>query len=1165
MNKINIIQISKKIKYLLVLIGIVFIVSIALPTYSRYKNRTSYYQVEEWDGSIASKYRAGDGSKNNPYIISNGSEFAFFLEMLKITSYDGIYFKINNDIVLNKGLFTYENDTLKYTYDDVTYDVNSANINEVSMVDTFNGYIDGNFNRIYGLYISSNEEETSIFKNLGGNISDLYIENSVVTGGNITSGLAINASNNNIKNLVYNGFIIGNNNNIIKSQKLEDINTNISGIINLPPIEKNGNITNIKINGVYSKTGDVNELKINNQIIEEGEFSIELDSTLETINYEIVGEGNVLLSDLEYTYLDDYSISSGLIINASNIVLENVVNRSYVKSNTIASGIIFNSENVNVIKNSYNKGKIDSNISCGLVNEVSGELNITKCYNSGELTSQESYSFINNINIDSDVTINNSFATNGSYGINSVNSNTLNINNSYVTNGSIKENNSDAIFNITNKDNFMTSSFIKNTLLFDEYLVGSETINDNVWIISDNEYPIIYIDDLTNQIAKINISMFSWNNYSQELNTLKFSNRFIFNITTNELSNIKDIYYYIQNSDEVITNDELENIEWTKYNDLIEVNEVGTYIIYAKIVDSNNNITYINSDILSIDLDTSIISVNIYGHNYNTNNSLVNYLYINEKSEVTININEDYTELSDVSYYVSDVVLDEEMLNILPSSNWIKYEKFSVSYETPKIIYFRVKDNTDYYSYVNTDYILLKGYTQSDLTVGRNITSGNNLNITSNSSIKFDSSMDGNIEFKNTYKHILVFNKLLPENTKIVLIDNNFNKVYEYFVSSDDIANNLLTFNLSDFKEVGKGNNNVYFNDNNYIGNINENFTFVIDFNKSNIENNILDISAYLQIVDNDLNNIITTLKKDINKFSVYKNFNDEDINAKYTLNSTYNTTINYNMDYVNTIPYEIELNYYNNENITIYDSSLEDMKYGLQISLYNETTSSNMDKKYLRNVLFKYNGINYHPNSNNVVNINLNNNLDGIFNIQTYTDNFNIEDSDYSFKICPYISYDGTNYAEVDSSKCKFISLIMNGNEKTEYSFDVLMNNEHRVISKGGIKTFEFNILQMTELDDPNVRVSLYKKKELTAYDQSYEIIDIMDYMSGQLDLFSPSTAYAIKNATNSSEYRNYVLNLDTTNLELNGYKFLFELYDGDELITTLEKKFIIKKGGDN
>ena len=255
-------------------------------------------------------------------------------------------------------MFTYENDTLKYTYDDVTYDVNSANINEVSMVDTFNGYIDGNFNRIYGLYISSNEEETSIFKNLGGNISDLYIENSVVTGGNITSGLAINASKNNIKNLVYNGFIIGNNNNIIKSQKLEDINTNISGIINLPPIEKNGNITNIKINGVYSKTGDVNELKINNQIIEEGEFSIELDSTLETINYEIVGEGNVLLSDLEYTYLDDYSISSGLIINASNIVLENVVNRSYVKSNTIASGIIFNSENVNVIKNSYNKGKI---------------------------------------------------------------------------------------------------------------------------------------------------------------------------------------------------------------------------------------------------------------------------------------------------------------------------------------------------------------------------------------------------------------------------------------------------------------------------------------------------------------------------------------------------------------------------------------------------------------------------------------------------------------------------------------------------------------------------------------------------------------------------------------------------------------------------------------
>ena len=133
---------------------------------------------------------------------------------------------------------------------------------------------------------------------------------------------------------------------------------------------------------------------------------------------------------------------------------------------------------------------------------------------------------------------------------------------------------------------------------------------------------------------------------------------------------------------------------------------------------------------------------------------------------------------------------------------------------------------------------------------------------------------------------------------------------------------------------------------------------------------------------------------------------------------------------------------------------------------------------------------------------------------------------------------------------------------EIKEYNFDVLMNNESKVLNKNGIQALDFNILQMSELENPNIRVSLYEKKEPSAYDQSYNRVNIIDYISGEYELFSESTAYVLKDALYSSDYYQYELLIDTDKLNLNGYKLIFELYDNEELITTIEQKFIVRKG---
>ena len=69
-------KLSKKNKMQIIAVLIVFtlLVSIAFPTFARFKNRSSIYEVSEWDGSVANSYRSGTGSKDDPYIISNGSE-----------------------------------------------------------------------------------------------------------------------------------------------------------------------------------------------------------------------------------------------------------------------------------------------------------------------------------------------------------------------------------------------------------------------------------------------------------------------------------------------------------------------------------------------------------------------------------------------------------------------------------------------------------------------------------------------------------------------------------------------------------------------------------------------------------------------------------------------------------------------------------------------------------------------------------------------------------------------------------------------------------------------------------------------------------------------------------------------------------------------------------
>lgn len=73
-----------------------------------------------WDGTVASSYHAGNGTINNPYIIETPSEFAYLSKMVNEgTDYTNVYFKLNNNLYLNAGVFDSTEDEDFYIIGDV--------------------------------------------------------------------------------------------------------------------------------------------------------------------------------------------------------------------------------------------------------------------------------------------------------------------------------------------------------------------------------------------------------------------------------------------------------------------------------------------------------------------------------------------------------------------------------------------------------------------------------------------------------------------------------------------------------------------------------------------------------------------------------------------------------------------------------------------------------------------------------------------------------------------------------------------------------------------------------------------------------------------------------------------------------------------------------------
>lgn len=1225
---INKLSKTQKITCLVLILIFALILSVGIPTLARYKNRNTLITNPVWDGSVASSYKSGTGSSSDPYLISSGSELAYFYSQLATDDYDNTYFTLSNDIVLNNGVFNYdENNKINYILDGHTYYVNPytnkyydnvdmtgteiGTVNLFNSLNNFKGIFNGNSFRIYGLYMTNEtSEELALFTNLQGEVKNLYVENAMIYGGTITAGIASKTNNASLSNILFDGYVVGkstlDSKNISSTPASPVINmqnyetTNYIDLTNNIPLT-GAEIVSTSITGNYvidGLNGADATITINGQVVTGGNFSIDLGTNIlnnvPVLTYTNATEGATLtFSNLSYNIAYKYAVSAGIVAVSNNTTIENTINKGSIYGYSISGGLVGVTNNSTSVNQSYNTGNIKSTyISGGLVGIIEksiNDINIAKSYNTGYITSTNFGGLIgiasNNTGA---ISISNTFNTSASdYSIGTIYNSNVNITNSYYVNGvsAIKGGVTNGDFVLTTLDNLKTKSVDISVLHFNEFVDFQDIVtnNENAWIYETDSLPILFIDDINKPIANINVSAYSWNNLSYELNNLRLTSNITFSIEdADELNPVKEKYYYISNSSTPLTSTEISQITaWTSYSDIEQITTEGVYVIYVKVVDYDNNVTYLNTDVLVLDLPGVKASVNLDDYKWTSLKSNLDDIYIDRQKTITVDASDVISGVSSIEYYITNDSLNTAELDALSNDKWTTYSNGILIQNTGKqVVYIKIVDSFDYVTYINTDYINLDGYAESNLIIGRNSSSYLNADpyITDKSTITIDFSYS-NSEATNLtdYTHNLVANMLLPLGTKLTLIDNATKKVYEYKITTaTDIYNynsscgvedlnciKKATYPFTLFKEIGTATVNNYYTETTYYNNgvVTEDFTIVMDLADTDISVNYNDVSLSMELRSPSDINVRPTLYNTINKFNIYSTVNATDTKATLSLTTDYSgNAIEFNSNSTTNINLTSGLNYKFINDFKIVDTTFEDKETGLLIKLI-DSHGNIIEKSHLKNFIFKIGNTTYYPESDNMIHINLNNGIADVtktLTVTTYANNDDLLEGTYYLKVSNYTSIDGEYCDELGAQNILIPVNVTRTSLNTIYGFNASMNDTNRIINKTSESVnVLFNISQNGLLINPNIRVSLYKKNNLTAYNQDYTIVDLASYVSDNLNAVSQNVYYVSATPT---ENNSFGLNLITASFENTGYKFVFELYDDTKKIGTIEKHFIVK-----
>ena len=421
--------------------------------------------------------------------------------------------------------------------------------------------------------------------------------------------------------------------------------------------------------------------------------------------------------------------------------------------------------------------------------------------------------------------------------------------------------------------------------------------------------------------------------------------------------------------------------------------------------------------------------------------------------------------------------------------------------------------------------------------------------------------------YKEGYHRVLTSTFVLPVNTKITMIDfaNHQTNYYYHVIDDADVTratneiqlHNEVSYPLSLFTKMGSKENtdnykDALMNSIYYDGtNSSEEFIFIVDLSSTNITEDKLNNKLLIEIRDKNEQSIITVLGIQHSQLT-YNLYHDKD--------SVINTTItpSDNPLYIGYSDiFELDVDYHNeslNGNV-VEDTQYFNSKLGVQIKVVSKTGKV-MSGTDLVGTYFEMDGVKYYPDIYGTTHIKLS---DKVGNTQKWlifnTENSNLPTGSYDFIFETFGSLDGIYYGESTPDYKEVNINVIN----SEYGLNPVIDDESVVFDSNNEKELHYTINYESLLENPNIRLALYRRKYDTIYSGEYELVDLQNYLKQTLFTTNNEYEYLLISDPNPTNKLTLLMN-DTL---LSGtYRLAFRLYDGDVLIGTVIRYIVVKEG---
>lgn len=427
--------------------------------------------------------------------------------------------------------------------------------------------------------------------------------------------------------------------------------------------------------------------------------------------------------------------------------------------------------------------------------------------------------------------------------------------------------------------------------------------------------------------------------------------------------------------------------------------------------------------------------------------------------------------------------------------------------------------------------------------------------------------------YKDGYHRSLVSSYLFPENTKITMIDlvsRNKVEYYYHVISEEDVNNSLNEFNnygevsydFSSFVKMGSTtsenkyddsvSNNIYYNSDS--GFAHEEFIFIIDFSDTNITEDVLNESLLIELRNSDNRTVINVLGA--SQPSMFYNIY-YDKTATIDVSGTLSETAIYPGSQINlNITTNFTEQYINSSKIV--DSTFDNQKLGVKLSFYDESNNL-VTGASLLGFSFTYEGKTYYPRLDGTTRINLASRVANVSSLIKVNTTSSLAPGSYKLVIESFGSYDGIYYG-LTSSDTEIIPIkILN----TLYGLSVDMDDKMMIIDKESgnnlldNNNFVYKVNYDSTLDNPIVRISLYRRDYDSPYSLSYSKVDLLDYFTDSYREANVEKDYILLEnpGTSTDIFMHFKDNLTTGT-----YKLVFSMYDGNKYIGDVYKYLIIK-----